>query len=121
MSFTFPTDANTKAGAVHPTSSGTDFYVPTREQGSESLIGAIQNVVTAGIAVQLPNNNIREVTIIALDTNTGYIYVGGSNVTSSTYGVKLGSKESVTLRISNTNLVYINSSVNGEGISYVAI
>lgn len=121
MSYTFPQDTNGKAGAVKPTANGADFFVPTREQGSETLIGALQSVTTAGTAVQLPSNIIREITIVALDTNTGFIYVGGAGVSSTVYGIKLASKESITLRLSNSNLVYINSSVSGEGVSYVAI
>jgi hypothetical protein len=121
MAFTFPQDSNNKAGAVKPTSNGSDFYVPTREQGSESIIGAIVTITTNGTATQLPSATTREVTVIALDTNTGYIYLGGSNVSSTNYGAKLSAKDSITLRVSNANLIYITSSVDGEGVSYVAI
>lgn len=121
MAFTFPSDSTSKAGAVKPTTDGTDFYVPVREQGSESIKGAIQTVATAGTKVQLPNYPCRQVTIIAKDTNTGNIYVGGNDVSSTVYGAKLKADGSITLGVANTNLIYIDSSVSGESISYVAI
>lgn len=121
MPFTFPSDANNKAGAVKPTASGMDFYVPTREQGSEAIKGAVQNVATAGTRVQLPDYACTEVTLIAKRTNTGAIYVGGADVSSTVYGVCMTARDSLTLKVSNTNLLYIDASVNGEGISYVAI
>lgn len=119
--FTFPQDSNAKAGAVHQTEDGTDFYVPSREQGSQSITGALQNVTTAGTRVQLPNLPCREITIIARRTNTGYIYVGGNTVSSTSFGAELEAKDSVTLKVSNTNLIWIDASVSGEGISYIAI
>lgn len=121
MAYTFPNDSAGKAGAVKATASGTDFYVPTREQGSESLTANVQNVTTAGTAVQLPNIPCRKVMIIAKRANTGYIYIGGSNVTSTVYGADLGARDSMVIEVSNANLLYINSSVNGEGVSYFAI
>lgn len=89
--------------------------------GSNQLIGAIQKVTTSGTHIQLPSNPCREVTLIGLPSNTGLIYVGGNNVSSSVYGATLSAKDSITLAVNNTNLIWIDSSVNGEGISYVAI
>ena len=89
--------------------------------GSNTLKGALVTVATAGTRVQLPDYACHEVTIIAKDENTGNIYVGGSDVSSTVYGVKMAAKDSITLAVNNTNLIYIDSSVSGEGISYVAI
>jgi hypothetical protein len=89
--------------------------------GSNALKGAVQNVTTATTRVQLPAYACREVTIIAKRGNTGYIYVGGNDVSSTVYGAELASKDSVTIAVSNTNLIYIDASVSGEGVSYVAI
>jgi hypothetical protein len=121
MSFTFPVDSNSKTGTVKPTLDGNDFYVPSREQGSDTLKGALSNVPTAGTRVRMPDYKCREVTIIALEENTGTIFIGGGDVSSTVYGAKLKARDSITLKVSNTNLIYINSSVSGEGISYVAI
>lgn len=89
--------------------------------GSNALTGAIKNVTTAGTRVALGSAACREVTIIAKRLNAGYIYVGGSDVSSTVYGAELAAKDSITLAVSNTNLIYIDASVAGEGVSYVAI
>ena len=83
--------------------------------------GAVVNVTTAGTRVKLPDIPCGIVTITALRNNTGYIYIGGADVSSMVYGDDLASKESFTLQIANLNQLYIDSSVSGEGISYVAI
>ena len=69
----------------------------------------------------MPSVSCREVTIIAKRINSGYIYAGGSNVSSTVYGVELSAKESYTFAVANVNQIWIDASVSGEGISYVAI
>jgi hypothetical protein len=83
--------------------------------------GKVKDVTTAGTAVRLDDLPSTEVTVIAKKSNTGSIYVGGSDVSSTVYGVELLANESFTFNISNANAIYINSSVNGEGVSYVTI
>lgn len=122
MPYTFPQDVNQKAGAVHATEDGNDFYVPQREMGSQALSGfGVTNVTTAGTAVQMPTAACRKVLVIARQSNTGSIFVGGTGVTSASYGAELLAGNSLELELSNVNLLYINSSVNGEGVSYIAI
>lgn len=89
--------------------------------GSILAGAAIQNVTTAGTRVQLPNIPCHEVTVIAKRANTGYIYAGKNTVSSTIYGVELEAKDSFTFNVSNANEVWIDSSVSGEGVSYVAI
>lgn len=106
-----------------------DYEVATGENGASNVnvVGSRQlrhgvvDVVAAGTAVQFPSVSCREVTIIAKDTNSGVIYVGGTGVSDATYGVKLKADGSITLPVSNANLVFINSSVDGEGVSFVAL
>jgi hypothetical protein len=101
---------------------GTSTTIPKVSlSGSGSIKGAVQNVTTAGTRIQLPNLPCREITIIANRTNTGYIYIGGSDVSSTVYGSELAAKDSITIAVNNTNLIYIDASVSGEGVSYVAI
>lgn len=95
--------------------------VPVEVTGSSALKGATQNVTTAGTRVQLPSYACREVTIIAKKANTGSIFVGGSDVSSTVYGVELAANESATLAVSNANIIYLDAAVSGEGVSYVAI
>jgi hypothetical protein len=59
------------------------------------------------------------VKIKALSANTGSIFVGNSSVSSSN-GFVLKASEEVFLEIDNLATVYLDSSVNGEGASYIA-
>ena len=93
----------------------------TQLSGSNLAEAKVVNVTIAGTRQQLDDKACREVTIIAKRGNTGYIYVGKSNVSSTVYGAELGELDSITLEVSNTNEIYIDASVAGEGISYVAI
>lgn len=95
--------------------------ITTTLTGSSLLEANTVNVTLAGTRQQLPNKPCREVTIIAKRGNTGFIYVGKNNVSSTVYGASLAELDSITLDISNTNEVYIDASVSGEGVSYVAI
>ncbi|OAB31751.1 hypothetical protein PMSD_18370 [Paenibacillus macquariensis subsp. defensor] len=96
---------------------GAPFVTPV---GSHQLKHGLLNVATAGTAVQLPNIPCREVTIIAKDTNTGDIFAGGVGVLSTSYGAKLKADGSTDFNVNNANLIFINSSVSGEGISFFA-
>jgi len=89
--------------------------------GSSTMVGAIKLVTTAGVRVQLPNIPCQMVTIIAKRTNIGYIYAGDNTVSDTIFGVELGAKDSFDFQVSNANLIWINASISGEGISYVAI
>jgi hypothetical protein len=86
------------------------------------ILNGQSTVTTAGTQVQLNSTSTGVVTVSikALSTNTGVIYVGDSNVSSSN-GRELQIGESIDIDIANLNLIYIDSSVNGEGVSYVAV
>lgn len=89
--------------------------------GSGRLICDLVTVTTPGTRVQFPNIPCREILIIALDTNTGAVYVGDSQVTKSRFGAKLRKEGYVTLSVKNANMVYIDAEVGGEGISYAVL
>lgn len=86
----------------------------------ETLIHGHKTVTTAGTEVALTTSKSLKsgVMIKALAANTGIIYVGLNPVTSST-GFELSAGESVFLEIHNSSLIYIDASVNGEGVSYI--
>jgi len=87
-----------------------------------NLKGAnVASVTTAGTRVQLPTLSCSKVTIIAKRANTGYIYVGMNTVSSTVYAVELSAKDSMDFGVNNLNELWIDSSVNGEGISYAVI
>src|SRR3990167_4129319 len=85
--------------------------------GNGTIGDGSKDVTTAGTRVQLSATSVacKKVHIQAKVGNTGSIYVGGSTV-ASTRGIELLPLATITLTISNLNLVYIDSSVNGEGV-----
>lgn len=83
--------------------------------------GGLVNVPSAGTRVRLPNIPCREITIIARKTNTGSIYVGGPDVSSSKFGAELEARDSITLPVNNANMIYIDAEYSREGISYVTL
>ncbi|MGG4034221.1 hypothetical protein ABEV74_11060 [Paenibacillus cisolokensis] len=95
--------------------------LPVKQTGSRQILTSVLNVAVAGNRVQLPNYPCRLVTVIAKDTNTGFIYAGSNNVSSSVYGVKLKPDASYDFEVSNANMIWIDASVSGEGISFVAL
>lgn len=106
--------------------SGTELFSATNPAkvfvtGATTFKGAKQSVTTAGTKIQLPSYSCTKVTIVALKDNTGSIFIGGSDVTQSVFGAELEAKDAVTIEVSNTNLIYLTSSVSGEGISYFAV
>ena len=78
-------------------------------------------VTTAGTRVTLASSQaVQSITVKALAANTGTIYVGNATVSSSN-GFQLAAGDSVSFDLSNLNTVNIDSSVNGEGVSYAAV
>lgn len=87
---------------------------------SPAIVGSgKKTVTTAGTRVILATTQaIKSLTIKALVANTGIIYVGDVTV-ASTNGFQLSAGDSVSLDLSNLNTINIDSSVNGEGVTYM--
>jgi hypothetical protein len=98
-----------------------DGNLQVTDVGSQQTIAAVLNVTTAGTRVQLPTHGCKEVTIIAKKGNTGQIYLGASDVSSTVYGLEMDAKDSITLKVANSNQLWIDASTNGEGISYIIL
>lgn len=86
----------------------------------KSISNGIKTVTNAGTRVQLGTQACRTVVIKALATNTGIIYVGSSTV-SSANGFQLQQGESVALSVNLLSVIYLDSSVNMEGVSYIVV
>lgn len=92
---------------------------------ASSIGGGRKVVTTAGTAVPLISTvaSTNWVIVQAETDNTGKIAVGDSGVlaalTSQTRGVVLSAGESVTLPLSDLRQVYIDSTVNGDGVTYL--
>lgn len=87
-----------------------------------SLIDGRKIVTTAGISVPLgTSSTIKQVTITAEIDNLGMIVVGGIGVIAdlaTREGIPLFSGDSRTIEIDDISKVYIDSTVNGEGVTY---
>jgi len=88
-----------------------------------TLTSGNTTVATSGTAVTLGASlATRSIYIRAKLANTGSIYVGDLTVDAVTnQGIILAAGDSVTLDIANRTTVYVDSSVNGEGVDYVAM
>ena len=90
--------------------------------GTATIGDGRQTVTTAGTAVQFASQACKQVTFTALSTNTGVVAIGASTVLAAAgtrRGVPLNSGDSVTLDLSNVNLAFVDSTVNGEGVSFL--
>lgn len=89
---------------------------------------ATKTVTTAGTQIQVSTNASIAVTSLyfeALGTNTGYIYVGDADVSSTNYVARLSAAEGFSVSIDNAgrsttgaelqlSAWWVDSSVNGE-------
>ena len=111
-SLTFTTDQKLRVDATVTASAS--IAPPT------ALVGFTKSVTTAGTRVALGTTlATKSIYIKANLTNTGLIYVGGVTV-DSTNGIALAAGDSVTIDIADRATVYIDSSVNGEGVGATA-
>lgn len=99
-------------GAIPP-------YTPT------TIVSGRQTVTTAGSAVQLASSlNINEVIIVAEFNNTGVICVGNSGVIAleaTREGAPLNPGDAVIISIDNINKIYIDSTIDTDGVTYVVV
>ncbi len=89
-----------------------------------TIVASEKTVTSAGTAEALASaRRVRSVTIVAKTTNTGQVYVGGSDVGSTTNdGLNPGDE----LEIPADNWldladVYLDVDTNGEGVDFYAV
>lgn len=85
-----------------------------------NIVDGVKTVTTAGTRVQVTATitPILWITVQALSTNTGTIFVGGSTI-DSTRGVHLTAGEAYDIRVRDLSAVWLDSSVNGEKLTYL--
>jgi hypothetical protein len=85
-----------------------------------AVVAGQKTVTTAGSHVALGSSTTLKsgVRVKALHGNTGWIYVGPDGVTSTT-GCVLDAGEEVFVEVNDLATVYIDASVNGEGVSFI--
>ena len=92
---------------------------------SPTLISSAQTVSSAGTAVALSSSSqrVKSLTVVAKPGNTGQVYVGGSDVASTTNS-GLAPGDSVILPAVNwldLKDVFIDVDTNGEGVDFYAV
>lgn len=113
--------ANTGANATAVKVDGSAVTQPISQAAPTTVYNGKKTVTTAGTRVTLASSTtVKSVTIKALDTNTGYIYVGDTTV-ASTNGFQLAAGETVSLDLANLSTVNLDSSVSGEGVTYIGV
>lgn len=108
------TDTELRASPVPVT--GT---VTSTEISPTTLVAFRTTVSTAGARVQLATNTVVAGVLQAPSTNTGVIYLGGSNVSSSVFGAELQPGQSVGVAIDNTNKLWVDASVSTDKVSFL--
>lgn len=86
-----------------------------------TLYSGLKAVTGAGTAEALAASQaiLSGVTIKALGTNTGTVYVGPSGVGSAN-GFALAAGEQVFVEIDDVAKIYVDAAVSGEGVSWLA-
>lgn len=93
-------------------------------QGTYTVVGnGRKTVSSSGTPVQLSGTSTecKRIDIVALSANSGQVAIGGSTVVAasgSESGAIILPTGSYTLFVTNLNLIYIDSAVSGEGVSY---
>ncbi len=89
-----------------------------------SIIGNGRKIVTtSGTSERLaPSNQISNIIIQAETDNTGTIVVGSLGVIAALAtrtGIALVAGDSITLNITDPFSIYIDATVNGDGVTYL--
>ena len=98
--------------------SGTQDVNILSEVAPSTLVAFITDIPTAGARVQLATNVIIAGIIEAPSTNTGNVYIGGSDVSSTVFGSELQPGQSAGIAINNTNKIYIDAATSGDDVAF---
>lgn len=93
--------------------------VVTSNPSPSTIVAFRTTITTAGVAVQLGSNSIVGGILEAPSTNTGVIYIGGSNVSSSVFGAELQPGQSAGIALSNTNLIWADTATSGNKVAFL--
>ena len=91
------------------------------EEGAATVGDGTKTVTTAGTRVQLDSQACKRVFIQSHESNVGTIVVGGSTVVAALVGRRgkaLFATQGEWFKVSNTNLLYIDSTENSDKIIF---
>lgn len=89
-----------------------------------SITTGEKTITTAGIAEQLPDVEVPEgfaVTITAMHTNVGRVYLGGTKVEAEARTANLDVEDYETFYVTNLNKIWVDVANDGEGIFYKVV
>lgn len=90
---------------------------PAIEHGQDTVTAAgTAEQLNGGTSIAIPDG--AELVVTALPNNTGNVYVGDSDV-DSTNGDVLTPDTSLSLPVTDVNIVYIDVDNDGEGVSWI--
>ena len=105
---------------IDPTTGRLLTSTVTTTSTPSTIYNGSTDVTTAGTAVALGSSTtIKSVVVKAKYANTGTIYIGDASVSSSN-GIELQAGDAIGIDIDDLSTVYIDASVNGEGVNYLA-
>ena len=91
---------------------------------STSVADGRKVVTVAGTRVQFDPLECRAVAFTAELGNTGVIVIGGPTVVAAAgtrTGTPLSAGDTAILAVNNMKLVYMDATVNGEGVTYTVL
>jgi len=110
--------------AVAVTLGSTTLTATVQPAGVAAVVSGRQVVTTAGTAVQLSAQACKSVALTAAAANTGVVVLGDSTVVAAAgtrKGLPLAAGDTAITSVSNMNLLWMDSTVNGEGVSWLVL
>lgn len=105
-----------KTGLVDAIPTGSNTIGSVKTAGNDALLQG--NIILSGAAQQLTSNQAsRIITIQAEPSNTGYVYVGKSDVSDTIHMATLSPGSSMTFYVGNLNLLYVRGT-SGDKVCY---
>lgn len=92
--------------------------IPVAPAAASTVGTAAATVATAGTAQRLATHTCTSVTVRALATNMGTVYLGAADVTSLN-GFPLAPGDAISMDVTNTDTLYLNATANADGARYL--
>ncbi len=94
--------------------------IPVKQYTPIVITDGSLSVATAGVRTRFTTANIPcfSITMTANSANTGMLSVGGSAIVAVSNGLPLSAGDTAIIEIDNLNKLYLDSTVNGEGLTY---
>ncbi len=89
------------------------------ETPPSALVAFVTDVPSAGSRVQLATNSISAGVLQAPSTNTGNVFIGGSNVSSTVFGAELQPGQATGVAVDNTNDLWIDAATSGDDVAFI--